>query len=71
MKANMCNIERVIRAVIGIVLIGGSITGLIGVWGWVGIIPLATAAFSFCPAYAVLGINTCNAGGANKKATLP
>jgi len=28
-------------------------------WGWVGLIPLATAAFRFCPLYTLLGIRTC------------
>ena len=34
---------------------------MIGVWGWIGIVPIATAAFGFCPLYSVLGLNTCQA----------
>jgi hypothetical protein len=33
--------------------------GSIGAWGWIGIVPLATAAFGFCPLYTVLGFSTC------------
>jgi hypothetical protein len=58
MKMNVGNADRIIRAVVGVVLIGASVTGLIGVWGWIGLVPLATAAVSFCPLYAVLGMNS-------------
>ena len=34
-------------------------TGTVGWWGWLGVIPLATGLFRFCPAYTLLGINTC------------
>ncbi|MGM0637634.1 MAG: YgaP family membrane protein, partial [Pseudomonadota bacterium] len=30
-----------------------------GVWGWIGVVPLATGIFNFCPAYKLLGMNTC------------
>jgi hypothetical protein len=59
MKMNVGTWDRIARAVVGLALIGGSITGVIGVWGWIGIIPLATAVVSFCPLYAVLGISSC------------
>jgi hypothetical protein len=28
-------------------------------WGWLGVIPIATAFAGFCPAYRFLGLNTC------------
>jgi hypothetical protein len=34
-------------------------TGQIGVWGWIGLLPLATGALGWCPPYSILGINTC------------
>jgi hypothetical protein len=40
-------------------LIGLSLSGVIGLWGWIGIVPLATGIFRFCPLYALLGIKTC------------
>lgn len=69
MKANIGNIDRIARAVIGIVLIGASLAGVIGVWGWIGIVPLATAGFRFCPLYAVLGVNSCDLTSGGKPST--
>jgi len=59
MKTNVGGIDRIARIVIGLVLIALTLTGTIGVWGWIGIVPLATAAFGFCPLYTVLGFSTC------------
>ncbi|EHY76285.1 YgaP family membrane protein [Stutzerimonas stutzeri] len=61
MKANVGTIDRTLRIVIGIALIGLSLAGVIGVWGWIGLLPLATGIFRFCPAYTLLGIKTCKA----------
>ncbi len=58
MKLNVGTVDRIIRGLIGILLIVLTLMGVIGVWGWLGIIPLVSAAFSFCPLYAALGINT-------------
>jgi hypothetical protein len=59
MKANVGGIDRVLRIVLGLVLIALTLTGTIGVWGWIGVVPLATGAFSLCPLYTLLGFNTC------------
>ena len=59
MKLNTGNIDRAIRAILGLVLIALAATGTVGMWGWIGIVPLLTAIFGFCPAYALLGISTC------------
>ncbi len=59
MKANAGTIDRVVRATAGIALIGLTLAGMIGVWGWIGVIPLATSVMGFCPAYTLLGVNTC------------
>ncbi|MFC3146045.1 DUF2892 domain-containing protein [Piscinibacterium candidicorallinum] len=59
MKANVGNIDRVLRFAVGLLLIALAATGVVGVWGWIGVVPLATALFRFCPAYTLLGINTC------------
>lgn len=61
MKTNIGNLDRLARAVIGILLIGASLAGTIGLWGLLGFIPLATAVLRFCPLYAVLGVNSCDA----------
>ncbi|MDD2843832.1 MAG: DUF2892 domain-containing protein [Rhodoferax sp.] len=59
MKSNVGGIDRILRIVIGLVLIGLTLTGTIGVWGWLGVVPLATGAIGWCPPYAIFGWNTC------------
>jgi len=60
MKANVGTIDRTLRIVGGIALIALAATGTVGAWGYIGIVPLLTGAFRFCPVYAPLGINTCS-----------
>jgi hypothetical protein len=60
MKTNEGTIDRALRVIAGLVLIGLAATGTIGVWGWIGVVPLATGAFGFCPIYTILGMNTCS-----------
>lgn len=59
MKANVGTIDRTLRIVAGLLLIGLSLSGVIGVWGWIGLVPLATGIFRFCPVYTLLGIKSC------------
>ncbi len=59
MKTNEGGIDRMIRIVAGLALIGLAATGNVGPWGWIGLVPLATGAIGWCPAYTLLGINTC------------
>jgi hypothetical protein len=59
MTKNIGNIERIIRIVGGLVLIALAATSTVGVWGWVGLVPLATGLVGWCPPYRLLGINTC------------
>lgn len=58
MKKNMGTIDRVLRAIVGIILIALTLMGKIGIWGWIGVIPLATSAISLCPLYSLIGLNT-------------
>jgi hypothetical protein len=60
MKANVGTIDRSLRIIAGLLLIGLSLSGVIGAWGWIGLVPLATGIFRFCPVYTLLGIKTCN-----------
>jgi hypothetical protein len=58
----MCNVggfDRVLRIVVGLVLIALVFVGPRTVWGWVGLVPLLTGIFKFCPAYKLIGVNTC------------
>jgi hypothetical protein len=59
MTKNIGNIERIIRIVGGLVLIALAATSTVGVWGWLGLVPLATGLVGWCPPYSLLGINTC------------
>ena len=59
MKINVGTIDRVIRIVAGIVLITLAATGVFAPWGWIGVAPLLTGLFKYCPGYTLLGMNTC------------
>jgi len=59
MIQNVGRTDFLLRIVLGAVLIAGSVSGLIGAWGWLGVVPLTTAVFRFCPAYLPFGVNTC------------
>ena len=59
MKQNVHNIERVVRIVVGLLLISLAFWGPQSPWGWIGVIPLATGLLGWCPPYAMLGISTC------------
>ncbi|MDX5408545.1 MAG: DUF2892 domain-containing protein [Chromatiaceae bacterium] len=59
MQANVGGIDKVLRIIGGVVLIALAATGTVGVWGWIGVVPLLTGLFNFCPLYSLLGIKTC------------
>lgn len=59
MKTNVGGIDRILRIVLGAVLILLAVFNVIGWWGWLGVIPLATGLFRFCPLYPIFGITTC------------
>ena len=62
MKTNVGTIDRILRIALGLGLIAASLFGVIGAWGWIGLLPLATGIFRFCPAYWPLGLSTCATG---------
>ena len=59
MKANVGGLDRVLRIVVGLILVALALTQVVGPWGYLGLIVLATGVFRFCGAYTLLGINTC------------
>lgn len=59
MKVNVGGADRILRIVVGLALILLALSGQIGVWGWIGVVPLATGLFRMCPLYSVFGMNTC------------
>ncbi|MHB8921015.1 MAG: YgaP family membrane protein [Halothiobacillus sp.] len=58
MKTNVGSIDKILRIVVGLLLIGLAVFHVIGWWGYIGIVPLLTGLFNFCPAYTLLGLNT-------------
>ena len=61
MTRNIGSIDRGLRIAAGLALLGLGAFGPLGWWGLVGLVPLATGLMSNCPAYSLLGVNTCSA----------
>lgn len=59
MTSNVGGVDRILRIIAGVVLLGLALTGYIGVWGYIGIVLLLTGLLKFCPLYSLLGIRTC------------
>ena len=59
LKRNEGNLDRVLRIILGLVLVSLVFIGPMTPWGWVGVIPLATGLIGSCPLYSILGLNTC------------
>lgn len=59
MKTNEGTPDRIVRVIAGLALIALTLTGTIGAWGWIGVVPLLTGILGVCPAYIPFGISTC------------
>ncbi len=59
MKSNVGGLDRSLRIAAGAGLLVATAMGAIGMWGLVGIVPLATGLFGYCPLYGLLGLNSC------------
>jgi len=59
MKTNVGGIDRVLRIVAGVALIAMAATGIVGVWGWIGVVLVATGLIGWCPAYLPFGLSSC------------
>lgn len=59
LSQNVGSADKIARLVIGALLIVLAITGVIGVWGWLGLVLVGTAFMNFCPIYRVFGLKTC------------
>ncbi|MCB1963200.1 MAG: DUF2892 domain-containing protein [Rhodocyclaceae bacterium] len=58
MKTNVGGIDKVLRIVAGVALVAWALMGG-PVWAWIGVVPVATGLMGWCPAYTLLGMNTC------------
>lgn len=65
MKKNIHSIERIVRIIVGLILVSMAFAGPANLWFLLGLVPLATGLMGWCPPYAMCGINTCRLG--NKK----
>lgn len=59
MQANAGKLDRILRVIVGLVLLSLTVIGSQSMWGLVGLVPLLTGLMGFCPLYTVLGIKTC------------
>jgi hypothetical protein len=59
MTRNEGSLDRLLRVVLGVVLIALVFVGPQTPWGWIGVVPLVTGLIGLCPLYAILGIRTC------------
>jgi len=59
MKCNVGGMDRALRIIVGLVLIGLAFSGTVGNWGYIGVVPLLTGLFGFCGAYTLFGLNSC------------
>ena len=59
MTRNEGTIDRVLRVVLGLILLALVFVGPQTPWGWIGIVPLVTGLVGFCPLYKIFGLSTC------------
>ena len=57
-KRNVGKIDRIIRVVVGIILVGNVFYALHHPIGWLGVILIVTGIVGICPLYSIIGINT-------------
>ena len=59
MQCNVGKTDKILRIVAGLALLLLGASGVIGWWGLIGLVPLATGLLGWCPAYSLFGIKTC------------
>lgn len=59
MSANVGGIDRILRIIVGLGLLSLVFVGPQTAWGWIGLVPLLTGLFSYCPAYSIFGLSSC------------
>ncbi len=61
MQTNVGTIDRIIRIVGGVGIVGATYADLLPIWGYVAVVPVITAFVGFCPIYTMFGLSTCPA----------
>jgi len=57
-NVNVGSLDRILRVIVGLALIAMVFVGPQTPWGWIGIVPLATAVIRWCPLYTLIGMRT-------------
>lgn len=60
MTPNVGGIDKILRIVVGLALITATLMDMLPVWGYIGIVPLATGLMGWCALYPLIGLNTCS-----------
>ena len=58
MKLNVGGVDKILRVILGVVLIAATVMGALPVWGYIGVVPLVTGLVNFCPLYTLLGFSS-------------
>ena len=67
MTRNVGSLDRILRVILGLGLIALAFVGPKSPWGWLGLVPLATAVLGWCPPYALVGLSTCSSRSNDKR----
>lgn len=63
MTSNVGLIDRALRILVGLALVAWAVGYIPNIapsaWGWIGIVPLLSGLAGYCPAYALIGLDTC------------
>jgi len=57
-RLNIGNLDRTLRVLAGLLLVGLAATGRVGLWGWIGVVLLVTGVVAYCPLYSIFGWRT-------------
>ncbi len=63
MERNVGEVDRIVRIVVGVVLLAWAIAFDGPSWTWIGVLPLATGLLRWCPGYTIFGSSTCAKSG--------
>ena len=57
-RLNVGNLDRLVRLLLGLLLVGLAATSVTGAWGYIGIVLMLTGVAAYCPLYALVGFST-------------